>query len=205
MEVSREYRDTDVGAAARRRFGLPVWKVEKIETTPARFVQVGDAAKNVESADPVLERAEPRPAKLPEGMTEAQVWVRVSIGLEGEVTKATISKSGGEDCDAAALEAAKASKFRSPADGGPAISVLQYDFPPKPKGEAAPPEPGRALESTGAPPDSAAIQRTGATPDSTSLRASTAHPDSAAVAPPTLPSTRRPPPQEGQIDPSTGD
>ncbi len=142
MELSRDYRTTEVGVAARNRLGMPVWAMKEIETPPVRYVQ-SDSTKS-KGDEIVLERIEPRAATLPEGVTEVQVWVRVSIGLDGEVTKATIAKSGGEDVDAAALEAAKASKFRSPADGGPAITVVQYDFPPKPKAAPAPDAAGQA-------------------------------------------------------------
>jgi TonB family protein len=211
-ELSREYRNTEVGSAARQRLGLPVWKVEKIEPKIVRFAPA--AGTQTKSDDPVVTRVEPRPAKLPEGVTEAQVWVRVTIALDGTVEKATVSKSAGEDCDAAAVEAAKATRFISPADGGPAVTVLQYDFPPKPKVPQAPPAPA-GTQTPGAP-----------SPDSTRV---SMPPDSAGVhtVPPELRATRLPsgavaprpdlgenpegepppptPPKDGDVDTSTGD
>lgn len=127
-KLASNYRGTDADAAARRKLGLPVWTFAKVDIPPPTFTVVTPAEGT--SRDVVIERAEPRAAKLPEGQTEATVWVRVMIGDVGEVTAAKISKSGGEDVDAAALEAAKATKFRSPSDGGPAVSVLEYHFPP---------------------------------------------------------------------------
>ena len=77
-ELSQDYRDSDVGAAARKRLGLPVWRIEKVESKPARFIQA--EGTETKTDDPVVSRVEPRAAKLPEGVTESQVWVRVSIG-----------------------------------------------------------------------------------------------------------------------------
>jgi TonB family protein len=136
-KLASTYRGTDADAAARRKLGLPVWKFAKIEIPPPNFTVASQAAAT--SGEVVLKRVEPRAAKLPEGQTEATVWVRVTLGDAGQVTAAKVSKSGGEDVDAAALEAAKATTFRPVSEGGPAVSVLEYHFPPgaKPQENAA--------------------------------------------------------------------
>jgi len=127
-KLASNYRGTDADAAARRKLGLPVWKFAKIDIPQPTFTVANQAADT--GGDVVVKRVEPRAAKLPEGKTEAIVWVRVTLGEAGEVTAAKVSKSGGEDVDAAALEAAKATTFRPVSEGGPAVSVLEYHFPP---------------------------------------------------------------------------
>lgn len=127
-KLASNYRGTEADAAARRKLGLPVWKFAKIDFPPPTFTTVNQAEST--SVDVVVKRVEPRAAKLPEGTTEATVWVRVMVGEAGEVTSAKVSKSAGEDVDAAALEAAKATMFRPPSEGGPPVSVLEYHFPP---------------------------------------------------------------------------
>lgn len=170
----RDYHGTEVDRSARRRFGLPVWNVAKTELAPARSVL--PAGSTTESVDAIVNRAEPRVATLPEGTKEAKVWVRVAIGEDGTVTSAKVSKSAGEDVDAAALEAAQATTFLARSDGGPAVSVLEYFFPPRPKVEPPPTPP--APPASSAPPDSAAA------PADSTWPGSSAPPDSAALVPP---------------------
>jgi TonB family protein len=134
-ELASRYRGTDADAAARRRLGLPVWKFQKVEL-PNPTYAVNEA--ETKGQDIVVKRVEPRAATLPEGKTEATVWVRVTVGENGEVTGTKVSKSAGEDVDAAAVEAAKATIFRPPSEGGPSVSVLEFHFPPGTKPEETP-------------------------------------------------------------------
>ena len=81
-------------------------------------------------------------------------------------------KSGGAEFDAAAVEAAEASRYLSPAQGGPALTVVEYTFPVPPE-EEAPAEGAAAPEAP--------------TPSVSPIPEDTAPVDSAAVTPPPAP------------------
>ncbi len=161
-ELARTYRGTPMDLAARRRLGLPIWTIEKPKLPAPRAIRPANEA--VETEDAVVTRVEPRPARLPEGAASAKVWVRVRTGDHGEVVEAKVSKSANEDCDAAALEAAKATVFRPVAEGGPEFSVLEFEFPPKSVAPPAPAAPPGAGASAGAGAGDPAAAATGAAP-----------------------------------------
>lgn len=154
-QLIHDYRNgPEVVSSARRRFGLPVWKIERLDLPKPKVISTGPAEK---PKDAVLKRVEPREARLPEGVSQAKVWVRVMIGDSGKPTSVKVSKSGGEDVDAAALEAAEASEFLPPSQGGPAVTVLEYIFPPlakaPPPSGAPPGAPGGAGAAGSTSPD----------------------------------------------------
>jgi TonB family protein len=193
FRLANRYAGTEVDAFARRRLGYPVWKVEKIEPPKVVYVRPEGGA---EVAEAIMERVEPRQVPLPQGTAEAKVWVRVGLSLDGSVEETKVVKSGGEELDQASLEAARASRFLAPNEGGPEITVVEYVFTaPRPAAtpratrnvsppEADPLDPARgALPQPGAPADSAAQFAPGdaAPPDSLA-----APPPEAAEPPPTL-------------------
>jgi len=126
FRLANEDPRTEVGKAARRRFGYPVWKIELIEE---RVEFVRPESDSVEPTDIVLEKVQPVDLPLPAGVSEVKAWVRVTIAADGTAETVKVVKSGGEEFDAAALEAARASRFLRPADGGPPITVVQYRWP----------------------------------------------------------------------------
>jgi TonB family protein len=167
--LANEYSGTAVDAVARRRLGFPVWSVEKVQ--PSRIVYVRPEGRSEDVKEVVLERVEPREVPLPPGRTEVKVWVRVGLGRDGSVEDTKVVKSGGEEFDAACLEAARASRYLAPQDGGADITVVQYVFP-------------RAKDpSAGGPPPATRAPNT-SLPDPASVAPDTSLPDSASVAPP---------------------
>jgi TonB family protein len=130
----------------------------------------------------VLERVEPREVPLPQGVSEVKVWVRVGLGRDGSVEDTKVVKSGGAEFDTSCLEAARASRFLAPQDGGTDLTVVQYVFPrakdpsaggrgptapntsppgagtgppeSSPQGFPSPGAPGEDLPRSGTPPDS---------------------------------------------------
>ena len=229
-KLASSYRGTEADAAARRKLGLPVWKFAKIDFPAPTFTTATDAGSK--SVDVVVNRVEPRAAKLPEGQTEATVWVRVTLGDAGEVTTAKVTKSAGADVDVAALDAAKATTFRPVSEGGPSVSVLQYHFPPGAKpaesaGQDAVKTPrdetqkgAPALQSTPvpgtspAPVDSARALTPGAADSASSgipaVADSTMPPPAAfdstkASPPPDNPEGELPPELDPNFDPTSGD
>jgi tetratricopeptide (TPR) repeat protein len=128
FRLANFYSGTEVASAARRRFGFPVWQIEVVEAPPVFFLR--PAGEDVSSQDIFLTRTEPRPAVLPEGVAQAEVWVRANIADDGSCERAKVVKAGCPDCDEAALEAARASIFLPPEEGGVPITVLRYEFPP---------------------------------------------------------------------------
>jgi len=137
FRIANYTRGTEVTTAARRRLGYPVWKVEELKPPPVRFVQMGGEE---EAQDVVVSRVEPRAVPLPPGTNQVKVWVLVQVGDDGTPRSATVTRSGGSDFDDAALEAARASRYLAPGEGGPEYSVLQYVFPPPAaEGEAGAP------------------------------------------------------------------
>jgi TonB family protein len=137
--LANYYTGTEADRYARQRFGYPVWTVEKIEAPPVQFIRPDDARSEPE--DIVLSRVEPRDVPLPPGVAEIEVWVRVTIDDDGRPEQAKVVKSGGEEFDAAVIEAVNASTFLAPSAGGPRITVAQYSFPPRREKSDAPPAP----------------------------------------------------------------
>jgi TonB family protein len=128
FRLANSYSGTDVDAVARHRFGFPVWKVEEIEAPRVVYIRSAGEAKEIE--DVVLERVAPPNLPLPQGERQATVWVRVGLSRDGSVEETKVVKSAGPEMDQACLEAARASRFVSPNDGGPEVTVLQYVFTP---------------------------------------------------------------------------
>lgn len=122
-------RDTrsEYGHAARRRFNMPVWTVREIP--PERIVFVGEGGDQPQ--DIAVSLVQPREVPLPPGQSEVEVWVRLTLDDDGSVSDEKVVKSGGEEFDAASREAAEQSRFLAPRDGGPAITVVRYFFPPR--------------------------------------------------------------------------
>jgi TonB family protein len=179
FRLANEYAGTEVDAYARKRLGFPVWKVEKIEPPKVVFLRPRSESKGGPS-EVVVERVEPKAVPLPKGVSEVQVWVRVRVGHDGTIEDAKVVKSGGADFDQASLDAANASRFLAPDEGGPEVNVVQYTFPPRPA-ETSPPAP--------ATPPSAAAPGAATPPSPTTPGAST---------PPTpTPSGASTPPAEG--------
>jgi len=145
-KLANYYAGTEPDRYARRRYGYPIWKVEEVEAPPVHFIRPNDAS--TEPDDIVLSRVAPRDVPLPPGVSEVEVWVRLTIGDAGRVQDAKIVKSGGDEFDAAVIEAAKASAFLAPSAGGPRITVAQYLFPPP---REAPPESPEAPTGDEAP------------------------------------------------------
>ncbi|MDP6528745.1 MAG: tetratricopeptide repeat protein [Gemmatimonadota bacterium] len=129
--LANHYSGTDVADAARGRFGFPIWRARVLDVPRVSFVRPeGEESTPV---DIVVERAEPREAQFPEGDPEAVVWVRVWIDEDGSPAETKVVRSGGEDCDAASVEAATGTRFLPPDEGGAPITVLRYVFGPKAK------------------------------------------------------------------------
>jgi TonB family protein len=166
--LANHHSGTEADAFARRRLGYPVWRVEEVDTPPVQFLreESDDAPKET-----VLSRVEPRAVPLPAGVDQVKVWVRVHVAPDGAAADAKVAKSGGAEFDEAALEAAKASRFLAPSDGGPEYTVMEFEFPsrPAPVGDepsaaerdamldardAAADSAAAAVDSTAAPPDS---------------------------------------------------
>ncbi|MFN8177948.1 MAG: tetratricopeptide repeat protein [bacterium] len=171
FRLANEYAGTEVDAYARKRLGFPVWKVDKIEPPKVVFLRPGAEAKGG-PAEVVIERVEPKPVPLPKGVSEVRVWVRVRMAHDGTIEDAKVVKTGGADFDQACLDAAKASRFLAPDEGGPEVNVVQYTFPPKtaepaPPASSAPPAPtakGAATPAGAATPPAAGSQRGFVTP-----------------------------------------
>lgn len=159
FQLANEDTRSDVAAAARRRHGMAVWKFEEIKAPRVVFIRPEGEG---EPAETIVSRVEPRDVPLPDGVTEVQVWVRVNVESDGSVKKARVVKSGGEEFDAAVLEAVNASLFLSPDEGGAEISVIEYRFPPVRKqtesplddGEPSAEERDAMLDAQEAPADS---------------------------------------------------
>ena len=204
FKLANFYAGTEVDAFARRRLGYPVWKVEKIEPPKVVYIRSASDANAVASSESMLDRIEPKPVPLPPDKPEVKVWVRVGLARDGSVEETRVVKSGGEDFDQACLEAARASRFLSPDEGGPVLTVVQYVFPlpsPTPVPSGAP---SAAADSTNAPPDrnapAGAVGLSGAA-DSTNF--TPVPPDSGAAAGDFVPagepdSTTQPPPPPGE-------
>ncbi|MBZ0267855.1 tetratricopeptide repeat protein, partial [bacterium] len=126
---------TEVGAAARRRHHMPVWKFEELSPPKVVFIR---AEGDEESEDIVLTRVDPREVPLPPGVREVKVWARITVEKDGSAKSVKVVKSGGDDFDEAVKEAALASRFLAPGDGGPEITVVEYVFPPPREDEATP-------------------------------------------------------------------
>ncbi len=125
---------TEFGHAARRRHGMPVWEFVEIPAERIRFVgETGEAPDDI-----AVSLVQPREVPLPAGTRELEVWVRLTLGSDGTVADSKVVKSGGEEFDAAATEAAEASQFLAPIDGGPPITVIRYFFPPRGEDDADP-------------------------------------------------------------------
>lgn len=137
---------TEVGAEARRRNNMPVWKFEEI--TPPKVVFIR-AEGEEDTEDIVLSRVEPREVPLPAGVREVKVWARITVEKDGSAKSVKIVKPGGDEFDAAVQEAAMASRFLAPGDGGPEITVVEYVFPPpRPEDEGkAEPAADRSVEA----------------------------------------------------------
>lgn len=127
FELANRDTRTEVGAAARRRNGMAVWKFEELDIPRVVFIR-GEGDEDLDEI--VVSRVEPREVPLPPGTREVRVWVRIHVARDGSVENAKIVKSGGEEFDDAVREAANASRFVAPADGGPEITVVEYLFPP---------------------------------------------------------------------------
>jgi hypothetical protein len=85
-----------------------------------------------------------------------------------------VAKSGGAEFDEASLEAARASRFLAPSEGGPEYTVMEYEFPPRP--------PVTGDEPTAAERDTMLDARDAAPADSTVVPA-----DSSAAPPDSIP------------------
>ena len=73
---------------------------------------------------------------LPDGVREVKVWARIHVARDGSAEDVKIVKSGGPEFDDAVRVAAGASRFLSPDEGGPEITVVEYVFPPPVPGGA---------------------------------------------------------------------
>lgn len=127
FRIANYTRGSEVTTAARRRLGYPVWKVEVLQPPPVRFVRMGEEE---EAQEVVVSRVDPRDVPLPPGASQVKVWVLVQVDDDGSARSASVTKSGGAEFDEAAMEAARASRYLPPSEGGPEYSVLQYVFPP---------------------------------------------------------------------------
>ncbi|MEZ5064367.1 MAG: TonB family protein [bacterium] len=205
---------TEVGKAARLRLGYPVWNAEDIEEQ-VEFIR--PAGQEDQTIDVVVNRVNPVDLPLPPGEAEVKVWVRVTVGENGEPTAAKVAKSAGEPFDTAALDAARASSYLRPDQGGPPITVVQYVWPLPASRQAAgaddePSAAERDAMLNAAPNSSVAPGLSGAAADSTNMTSApgtaSALPDSAAV----QPTPRRVPPfdpkaglRDRDFDSATGD
>jgi protein TonB len=79
-----------------------------------------------------LEKVVPEyPAWAEEQGVTSRVLVMVTIDAEGKVVDARIGKSGGKDFDAAALKAARSTRYKPYVEGGkplPAEFAVAYEF-----------------------------------------------------------------------------
>jgi TonB family protein len=146
--LANYHSGTEADAYARRRLGYPVWTVEKLDAPPVHFIRPN---MDTEPEEIVLSRVDPRDVPLPPGVAEVEVWIRLTIADDGSVEKTKIVRSGGNEFDAAVIEAVQASKFLSPTAGGPRITVARYVFPP-------PPEEGAVEEVPEAPPEPSTVE-----------------------------------------------
>ena len=130
--LANYYAGTEVDATARRRLGYPVWRVEIVDPGTVVYVRrEGDDGGPEEIARNLIA---PRDVPLPAGTPRVKVWARLHVADDGSVERVKIVKSGGEEFDAAVTEAAMASTFLPPAEGGVAITVIEYRFPPEKPG-----------------------------------------------------------------------
>ncbi len=127
--LANYYTGTEVDAYARRRLGYPVWTVEIIE--PPRVVFIRGESEDTEPEDVVRKYVAPKNVPLPDGVSSVEVWARLHIADDGSVEKVRIVKSGGDEFDASVEEAALATKYLPPSEGGPKVTVVQYYFPPR--------------------------------------------------------------------------
>jgi TonB family protein len=145
FRLANTYSGTDADGVARQRLGYPVWRVEEVDPGPVQFIRPeGDDA---ESSSIFVNRVEPRDVPLPEGVDLVEVWVRLGLNPDGTVKSSKIVRSGGEEFDAAVLEATQASTFVGPNAGGPEFTVQQYSFPVGASTDASPPAPEEATPS----------------------------------------------------------
>jgi TolA-binding protein len=144
FRLANAYAGTDVDAFARKRLGYPVWKVERV--APPKVVFIRAEGEGAAAAEVMVQRVEPKSVPLPEGVSSVEVWVRVRLAHDGAVEETKVVKSGGEAFDEACVEAARASRFVGPDDGGPEFTVLEYRFPP----------PAASTSTPGGAPDGAA-------------------------------------------------
>lgn len=170
---------SEVGQSARRRFGYPVYEIEEIQES-VEFIRPDGAS--AEPEDIVLNRVLPEDLPLPAGQSKVKVWVQVNVADDGSVAEATVKKSAGDPFDAAALAAARASQFLRPGDGGPAITVVQYEWPIAPAG--ADDEPSAAERDAALDAADSAVSGAGVDPGASSsiLEGLGAAPDSATAA-----------------------
>ena len=193
FRLANDYAGTEVDAYARKRLGYPVWKAERV--APPKVVFIRPESESAAPQQVLVERVEPKAVPLPPGVTQVDVWVRVHLARDGSVQGTKVVKSGGEAFDAACVEAAKASRFLGPDEGGPEVTVLQYSFPPPP------PEAPKDAGSPGAPPaQGTAASGTVLTPNTSqappTLPDSTAVQQSASQPPPSLPDSTTVPPSQ---------
>jgi TonB family protein len=127
--LANYYSGTEVDAFARRRLGYPVWNVEIVE--PPRVIYIRPEGEESTPTEIARDLVPPRDVPLPPGVSRVVVWARLHLTDDGTVERVKIVKSGGEEFDAAVREAAEASSFLPPDEGGPAITVLEYRFPPE--------------------------------------------------------------------------
>jgi TonB family protein len=176
--LANHHSGTEADAFARRRLGYPVWRVEEVDTPPVQFLrEESDEAPK----ETVLSRVEPRAVPLPAGVDQVKVWIRVHVGPDGAAADAKVAKSGGAEFDEAALEAAKASRFLAPSDGGPEYTVMEFEFPsrPAPAGdEPSAAERDAMLDARDAAADSAAANSTAADSAAAAVDSTAAPPDS---------------------------
>jgi TolA-binding protein len=84
--LANYYAGTEPDRYARQRFGYPVWKVEVVDVPPIRFIVPDDMDARPE--DIVLSRVEPREVPLPPGVSQVEVWIRLTIDDDGRITVA---------------------------------------------------------------------------------------------------------------------
>lgn len=129
FRLANGYAGGEIDSVARQRLGYPVWKTEQVVPPKVTFIRPEGESSTPQEV--LVERVEPKPVPLPAGVTEVQVWVRVRLARDGAVQDTKVVKSGGVGFDEACLEAARASRFVGPDDGGPEVTVLEYAFPPR--------------------------------------------------------------------------
>jgi TolA-binding protein len=210
--LANYYSGTPVDAYARQRLGYPIWKVEKLE--PPKVVFIRPEGEGATPSDIAVNRVPPRDVPLPAGVDRVRVWARLHIDDDGSVEKVKIVKSAGDEIDAAVVEAASASSFLSPSEGGSAITVLEYSFPPEDEipgedvSEPTADDRDAALDTldardaalgadAGTPGDSLAATGTPAPSDSLAAAGTgRAAPDSSAAPGDSLPATETPAPSD---------